>query len=124
MIRYKKAKQTGNLLGDLFATWYNRNLMRRLVTKVAWNQHLTTGREVHVSELFGFFAVFDSREKADINRSGRVGRMETIDLAKASIWNSTAHRASLGKRARRLVHELPRKEPKQQEIPYPNSVPK
>lgn len=108
MIRYKQLPQTGNVLGDLIASFYNKKLMRLLVTRIAWNIHLKTGREVHISEMFGRLVIFDSREKADINRSGQVGRMETIDLAKASIWNSTAHRSYLKKKASALPFTLPK----------------
>lgn len=108
MINYKQLPQTGNVLGDLFAGWYNKYLMRRLVTRIAWNIHLKSGREVHIAELFGALSIFDTREKADLNKAGTLGRMESLDLAKASIWNSTAHRRSLEKKAPALPYTLPK----------------
>jgi len=92
MQRYKQIPKTNNVLWDLFASFWNKHLMRILVIRQAWNLHQTTGREVHVCEFFGYFTIIDSREKADINRSGKVGQMQTIDLYKASIWNSSAHK--------------------------------
>lgn len=98
MNRYKKLPKANNAVWDWIASIYNKAVMKRLVIKQAWNIHQTTGREVHVCELFGYFTIIDSREKADINRSGKVGQMQTYDLYKASIWNSTAHKELIRKK--------------------------
>jgi hypothetical protein len=91
MISYKKLQYTETIPWDLIVSWYNKVMLRRLVTKVAWNQHLVSGREVHISEMFGSFVVFDSRDREDLNKSGKVSKMNVYDLMRASIWNSTAH---------------------------------
>ncbi len=108
MQQFKQLPQPEEIITAWIASWYNKTLMRNLAVRTAWNQHLKTGREVHIAELFGHLVIFDTREKADINRSGQLGKMTVIDLVTASIWNSTAHRASLKEKAPAKVHTLPR----------------
>jgi len=88
MINYRKLPKTGNVLWDWFAGWINLQCMRRIVIKIATNEHKKTGRQVHISEMFGYFVIFDSRERDDLNRSGKVIKMNLTELLKASIWNS------------------------------------
>jgi hypothetical protein len=104
MIHYKKLPESGNIFWDWFVTWYNLTLMRKVVTRVAWNLHLRTGRETYVSEMFGNYSVFDSRERQDINRSGKVIPMSYYELLRSQIWNSSAH-----KKFENHILEYPRK---------------
>jgi hypothetical protein len=89
MKNYKKLKDdTGNVLWDDFASYVNLKLFKKTVIKIAMREHEKTGRQVHVAEMFGRFIIFDSRERDDVNKSGRVAKMNLIELLKASIWNS------------------------------------
>ena len=88
MITYRKIKITGNILIDWFVSWYNLLLMRRVIIKIATNEHKKTGRQVHVSEMFGSFIIFDSRDRQDLNKSGKVNQMNVYEAMRASIWNS------------------------------------
>lgn len=90
MKSYKKIPDSGNTITDLFISWYNLKLMRGLVVRIAWNEHQKTGREVHIAEMFGSFIIFDSRERQDLNNSGKINRLNIYEALRASIWNSTA----------------------------------
>ena len=92
MIHYKKIPETQNIFIDWFGSFYNLKLMRWLVIRIAWNEHLKTGRQVHIAEMFGSFVVFDSRYRQDLNKSGKVNKMNIHEAIRASIWNSTAHK--------------------------------
>lgn len=91
MRNYKKlSDSTGSILWDSLASWINLKIFKHLVIKTARNEHEKTGRQVHVAEMFGDFIIFDSRERDDINRSGKLGKLRLVDLLKASIWNSNS----------------------------------
>lgn len=92
MTTYKKLEPSDNLLWDWFVSWFNLKYMRWVIIRIAWNEHLKTGREVHVSEMFGAFVIYDSRDRKDLNKSGRVGKMNVVEAMKASIWNSTSYK--------------------------------
>lgn len=77
---------------DWFVSWYNLKLMRKIIIRIAVNEHLKTGRQVHISEMFGSYIIFDSRDRDDLNKSGKVIRMSLPELLKASIWNSNMMR--------------------------------
>lgn len=89
MRQYKKIPEsTGNILWDWIATSLNNALFKKIVISVATREHERTSRQIHISEMFGAFVIFDSRERDDINKTGKFGKMQLIDLYKASIWNS------------------------------------
>lgn len=89
MITYKKLSPIEDkLFWNWFSGWWNLQLMKRIVIKTAINEHKKTGRQVHVSEMFNSFIIFDSRDRDDLNKSGKVIKMNVVELLKASIWNS------------------------------------
>jgi hypothetical protein len=88
MKHYKKLPETGNVLWDWFAGYVNMKLMKHIIIRIAKNEHIRTGRQIHVSEMFNSFMVFDGRERKQINRSGKLGKMDIQEALEASIWNS------------------------------------
>ena len=89
MKNYKKLPdETRSILWDWFASWINVGLFKKIVIRRAINEHNKTGRQIHVAEMFGRFVIFDTRERDDINRTGKVAKMNLVDLLKSSIWNS------------------------------------
>ena len=92
MIHYDQLQYRDNLsLWNAFAAWFNKIILRFIVIRTAWNIHQGNGREIHVFEIFNSYYIMDGRERDDINRSGKLGKMRVNDALKASIWNSTAH---------------------------------
>ena len=88
MKTYKRLPETENVIFDwLFSKW-NLFLMKKIVIKIATNDHLTTGRQTHIAVMFNSYVIFDSRDRDDINKSGKVLKMNLVALLKASIWNS------------------------------------
>jgi hypothetical protein len=89
MRHYKKLPDnTKSVLWDDFATWVNLGIFKKIVIRIATREHEKTGRQVHISEMFNEFVIFDSRERDGINKSGKVLKMNLVELLKASIWNS------------------------------------
>lgn len=88
MKNYRKLQETDNLFWDWFCSFWNLILMKKVVIKIAINEHKKTGRQTHIAEMFGSFIIFDSRERNDLNKSGKVVKMNLTELLSASIWNS------------------------------------
>jgi hypothetical protein len=88
MKTYNRLPATENVFFDWLFTWYNLTLMKKIIIKIAEKEHEITGRQTHIAVMFNSYVIFDSRDRDDINKSGKVMKMNVIELYKASIWNS------------------------------------